>query len=235
MPCLSAVETPEVGSSSRMTCGSSAKAEATFEQLLLALRQRRRDRIEPAAQPENVRHLDDPPLDLRVRRKAGQQAPALFLPRHHRGGDRLGHGEARKDRDELKRAREPAIGELHRADPGNAPSHEQDLAGGRLQQPGEQVDQGGLAGPVRPDHRDELAGVEPQAHVLERAQGPERLADIAGLEERRHAALRRSCRRRSSARPARPVGKPITTTARMAPRTKRQYGVSDCSWSCSRM
>ena len=31
------------------------------------------------------------------------------------------------------------------------------------------------------------------------------------------------------------AGKQITISARMAPSTKRQYCVSDCSWSCSKL
>src|SRR5262249_7560100 len=143
--------------------------------------------------------------------------------------------QPRKDRDQLERARKAAVGQGHRPEPGDILAHEQYLAGGRRQQAGEQIDQRGLACAVRTDHRDELAGVDPEAHVIERAQRTELLADAAGLEQRRHAALRRSLCRRSSARPASPAGKPITMIARMAPSTKRQYWVSVCSWSCSRM
>ena len=71
--------------------------------------------------------------------------------------DRLGHGELRKDLDELEGARHAALGQRHRPDPGNVLALEQHLALGRHQQAGEQIDQRGLAGAVGAHDRDELA------------------------------------------------------------------------------
>ena len=131
------------------------------EQLLLTLRQRRCHRIEPRPQAENVRDLLDSLIDLAIGGEPRQQPPAFPLTRHQRGRDGLAHGQPWKDRDQLERAREAAVGQGHRSEPGDVLTHEQHLAAGRPQQSGQEVDQRGFAGAVRADHRDDLAGVDP--------------------------------------------------------------------------
>src|SRR6266849_4623939 len=203
------------------------------EQLLLALRERRSDSVEPMAKSENVGHLAHAPRDLVVTAQPGEQPPPLLLPRYHRGRDRLHHGQLRENLDELERAREPVIGKRHRPDAGNALAHEQHLAAARLEQAGQQVDQGRFASAIRTDDRNQLARVHREADVIERLEGPVEFADLPGFQKRAHAALRANRRRSSSASPATPAGKAMTMSARTAPRMKRQYCVSDCSWSCS--
>src|SRR5581483_12215519 len=147
----------------------------------------------------------------------------------------------------------------HRPDAGNVAAAEIYLGLGRHQQAGEQVDEGGLAGAVGPDDRDELARADGNGYVVERAEGAVMLGYAAGLDEWRHDLA--SCRRRpaprtfgcegagssmrpgrrredamsaprSAAMPASPRGKKMTMAASRAPSTKRQYWVIDCSWSC---
>ena len=120
------------------------------------------------------------------------------------------------------------LGELDRTDAGDALSPKQNLAVARHEEPGEQIDQGRLAGAVRPDDRDELVGCNSDADILERAECAVSFADPAGFEERAHAAARRFGRSMSGMA-AIPPGKPMTMMARIAPSTKRQYCVSDCS------
>src|SRR2546426_5935711 len=47
---------------------------------------------------------------------------------------------------------------------------EGDGAGGGAENAGEDVDERGLARPVRPDDRDELTGADGEAHAVERAE-----------------------------------------------------------------
>src|SRR6266852_2999437 len=170
---------------------------------------------------------------LVVTAQPGEQPPPLLLPRYHRGRDRLHHGQLRENLDELERAREPVIGQRHRPDAGNALAHEQHLAAARLEQAGQQVDQGRFASTIRTDDRNQLARVHREADVIERLERPVEFADLPRFQKRAHAALRANRRRSSSASPATPAGKAMTMSARMAPRMKRQYCVSDWSWSCS--
>src|SRR5262249_59067786 len=139
----------------------------------------------------------------------------------------------RKNLDELKRTRQSLLGKPDRAEPSNALSVEQDITGGWLHEPGEQVDEGGLAGTVRSDHTDQLAWCNGDAHTVQRAKFAECLAQILRLQERCHVLLRHNGRHNASTMPAIPVGKPMTITARIPPRIKRQYWVRDCNWSCS--
>ena len=119
MPCLSAVETPEVGSSSRITCGSSAKAEATSSSFFSP--------CESAAATVSSRWVS-PKMSATSRTRAltspsarqrGEQPPALVLPRDDGGGDGLRDGQLGKDLDELERARQAALGQRDRADAGD--------------------------------------------------------------------------------------------------------------------
>src|SRR6201986_659803 len=70
-----------------------------------------------------------------------------------------------------------------------------DLAGGRLDYPGEQIDQRRLAGAVRSDQRLPGAGLKRERHVVGRDQGAEMTHEAARLERRRaHAAPRPATR-----------------------------------------
>ena len=253
-PCFSAVDTPEVGSSSRITSGAARRRRrrraassrpATAGATVLASRCSRPKM--PAISATRAR-------DGRVRRDT-PRAAATACPGcdHDGGGDGLGHGQLREDLHELEGARHAALGERHRADAGDVLALEEDLALGRHQQAGEQVDQRGLAGAVGPHDRDELALARPPP-TRRRARGRRRSA-WTRPGSRRAGVMLASSRRRpgprtpgcdgsrqlhgprhfaggdekeaptSPARPASPRGKKMTTTARMAPSTKRQYCV----------
>src|SRR6202030_4654239 len=160
------------------------------EQLLLALGERRGGCVQPAIETEDARHFARAGADRRVGGKAREQMPALALARDERGCDGLLDGELRKDRNELKRACESLLGKFDRTDAGDALSPKQNVAGRGLKEPGEQVDQGRLAGAVRPDGGDELVGGNSDADVLQRAEFAESFADPAGLEESAHASAR---------------------------------------------
>src|SRR5207245_10945293 len=82
---------------------------------------------------------------------------------------------------------------------------------------GEHVHQRRLAGAVGADDRDELARAHAQADAIERARLAVELPHVHRLEQRHDAGARRG-----STRPMSPRGKKTTTTARIAPKTKRQ-------------
>ena len=60
------------------------------------------------------------------------------------------------------------------------------------EQAGEQLEQGGLAGAVGPEQRDELAGVDAQVDAVERLARPIGLDHLACVENRARRCLRRS-------------------------------------------
>src|SRR6185503_10655461 len=57
---------------------------------------------------------------------------------------------------------------------------------GRREAPGQQVEERGLAGAVRPDDRVQAARLDREAHVLDGGERAEGLAQVAGFEDRRH-------------------------------------------------
>ena len=126
------------------------KGGCDIQQLLLALRQRRGDGIEPMHKPEDIGDLGDARIDLGVGRTARETAiassgatrrPPRWSPRTVSCGKNL---------DKLKCTRETVIGKRDRSDASDILAHEQYFARGRLQQSGEQVHQRRLAGAVGP-------------------------------------------------------------------------------------
>ena len=80
---------------------------------------------------------------------------------------------------------------------------EQDLARRRLVEAGEHVEEGGLAGPVRPDDRDDRFLGHPERDAVDRGQAAEDLRQIGRLHHRRRgveAILLGLCLRRAHAR-----------------------------------
>ena len=187
-PCFSALDTPDVGSSSRITSRRQRKGGRDVEQLLLALREHARGALQPVLQAEDAGDLLHARAHGRVLGHAREQPPLLALLGHDGSGDGLGHGQLREDLHELEGAGHAACGERHRALAGDVPAPEVDLALGRYQQAGEQIDERGLAGAVGPHDRDELALADGQRHVVERLEGTVVLGHAPGLDERRHAA-----------------------------------------------
>src|SRR5207237_4369373 len=78
------------------------KSRGDVEQLFFALRKGRRDRIKPMTKTKDFGHLAHTILDLPVRGKPRDQAPAFLLPRADRAGDRLLDRELREYLDQLE-------------------------------------------------------------------------------------------------------------------------------------
>src|SRR5258708_7016082 len=95
---------------------------------------------------------------------------------------------------------------------------EADRAGGRREKSGDQVEEGGLAGAVRPDDRAHLALRDIQRYIAYRHEVTEALGDVVDLEDV-HALLR--CRK-----PSRPRGKNRTTRMNRRPTNDIQLTVT---------
>src|SRR2546426_6784786 len=92
----------------------------------------------------------------------------------------------------------------------------------------EDVDERGLARPVRPDDRDELTGADAEAHAVERAELAVELPEPLGAEDHGDEA---STGGRLTQNPASPPGATMTIAARIAPKISRQNGTTDITQS----
>ena len=144
------------------------------------------------------------------------------------GLDVLVHGELGEDVRALERA-------------GDAPCRRSCAAGCRvmlrpsrmhlaavgLQVPGDEIEQGRLAGAVRADDGGDAALLDAQAHIVGGDKARERLAQACGTRASRRALRRQTARARASmARaPTTPPGKANSRTSRMSPSTNGQYSV----------
>src|SRR5439155_10887928 len=102
-------------------------------------------------------------------------------------------------------------------EPADLPSFEPDAAGRRRVESGEHVEQRRLAGTVRSDHREDMALTDGEAHLRERREGAEGLADEVDLEN--YAEARQRGAPRSSRSPSRTLGMNRTMKIRTRPIT----------------
>ncbi len=84
----------------------------------------------------------------------------------------------------------PAARDPVRADPGDVPAVEADLARARLVKPGEHVEERRLAGAVGPDDRDDALARHAEGDVVDRDQAAEDLRDVPGVEQQVRAVAR---------------------------------------------
>jgi len=89
--------------------------------------------------------------------------------RHHV----LQHAHARERLHDLKGSRQAAAGSLERALSGHIGTAEEHVSPGGALHAGDHVDEGGLAGAVGPDQRNDLALLERKADLPERLNAPE--------------------------------------------------------------
>src|SRR5271166_3820799 len=161
-----------------------------LELALVAVWQRRRQRVALAGEPDRFEHRVGPPHEFH----AGSPRPAHVVVDAGMGlnGEPhvFGDAEARKEIGELKRAPEPEPRALRRAEAGRFASVDQDSAVGRAQLPRDQVEIGRLARAVRPDDGGELAGAERARDVIDCDMSAEADGETARLERRRHRLLR---------------------------------------------
>src|SRR5262245_51487938 len=198
------------------------------EQLLVALGQVLRARVQLVGEAEQLGDLHGSVAHLAVPREGGEEASAAAEPRRDRRLQCLENGELGEDVDELEAPRHTEPGQPHGADAGDVAILEANGAGGRRQHAGEDVDQRRLAGAVGTDDRDELAGANGEADPVERAELAVELSDSLGGED--HPRTGAATARRAKS-PIRPSGAKMTMRARIAPKTSRQYGTTDMTRS----
>jgi len=109
----------------------------------------------------------------------GQQAARAAVPA---GGHQhvLQQGEPGEDTGQLERAAQAEAEDLLRGRAGDAAAAEVDLAGVGPLVAGHDVEQGGLAGPVRPDQAGDRAFRHGQRAAVERLHAAEGLGDLIG-------------------------------------------------------
>ena len=112
-----------------------------------------------------------------------------------------------------------------RARAGDVAAIEQDAPGARRELAGEQIEERGLAGAVRPDDRVERPGLDAQVHRIHRGECAERLAQLARFEKRH-------IRDQASTTPPR---KKSTTMTNATPRSSGQRAHSTLTDSESQM
>src|SRR5262249_22760283 len=189
------------------------------EELLVALSQRAGRRVPLVGQPEELGDFEGAALDLAIAGERREEPRRAAEPRYHRRLQGLEDGQIGKDVDELEGARHAEPREPHWPRATDLPVLEPDTAGARPRDAGEDVDEGRLAGAVGSDDRDELAGIDAEAHAVERAEFAVELPEPFGPKDHPRPA---GAGRRRVTRPRRPCGAKTTITASIAPKTSRQ-------------
>src|SRR5437867_5188469 len=133
--------------------------------------------------------------------------------------DVVEHGEPREGSHDLEGAREAEPADVVRLEPPEAPLAEPDLARVGSEKPREQVEDGGLPGPVGSDEADHLAVGHGQVEALHGEEASEALGEPAHLEQAQRAILHDRARRATKG--AAPWGRKSTTAMRSEPYTIR--------------
>src|SRR5262249_12968265 len=111
--------------------------------------------------------------------------------------DALQHSEPGEERGDLERAAEAEPGPVVRGEPGDVPLEETNPPGPRDQQAGDEVEESGLAGSVRPQDDSPLADTDRERDLAQRAQAAELVGEPVDRQRRHH---RRPERERSTPR-----------------------------------
>src|SRR2546421_4484166 len=198
------------------------------EELLVTLRQVPGRHVTLPAQAEQLGDLERALPNGAVGGEGCEEARAVPEARDHRRLECLQHGEVGKDLDELEGPRDPEPGQTGGPDPAHVAISEGDGAGGGAEDAGEDVDERGLARPVWPDDRDELARADGEAHAVEGAELAVELPEPLGAEDHEDET---STGGRLTQNPASPPGAAMTIAARIAPKISRQNGTTDITQS----
>ena len=104
------------------------------------------------------------------------------------------HRKIGKQRDVLEGAADADLGDPVRRARQDALAFHQDVAGARLIEPAEAIEQRRLAGAVRPDQAEDLALMHVEGHAIQRDDAAEHDADVAnrkqGISSLRELCLR---------------------------------------------
>src|SRR5262249_30953948 len=192
-----------------------------------------------AARGEPRRQRDPiPPLDRTAR--GGELPPpaaGVAPPFAHRERHRLERAEVGEQCVDLKGAHEAAFDALLGPEHRDLVGSEKDLSFVGLEHAGDQIDQRGLAGAVRPDQRIALARREIERDTARDDERAEALVQAARRQRRgAHARLRSKKRTSRAAPPRMPFGRKITTATSSVPIQKYQYcGLMPENWSRATM
>ena len=122
--------------------------------------------------------------------------------------DVVEHRKIGKQSDVLEGAADADFGDPVRRPLQDAHAFHQDVAGARLVEPAEAVEERGLAGAVRPDQAEDLALMHVERHAVQRDDAAEHDADVAnrkqGMGSLRKLCLRHLVRPKSAMGPERP-------------------------------
>src|SRR5256885_4687460 len=91
---------------------------------------------------------------------------------------------------DLERAHQAATGDVGRALVGDVAAVIEDAAGARLEELGQQVEDRGLAGAVRPDQRMDRAAVDLEVDFPDRGEAAKLLSETVGLQDQIRHVLR---------------------------------------------
>ena len=157
--------------------------------LLLAARELVREVIHPVVEPDRVQHLASPRVTRRSVHAGAVEQGELDVVE---GGGPRQQVEALEHEADLPVAH---LGQLVAREPGDIPAVEQVVAAGRPVEAAEDVHERRLAGPGRSGDRDELAGLDGEAHAPERthldvAHGVD-LGDVLDRDDRFRGSHRR--------------------------------------------
>src|ERR687887_255622 len=154
----------------------------------------------------------------------------------HRERHRLERAQVREQGVDLKRAHEPAFDALVGLKRGDLLLAKKDPAVVRPEHAGDQVDQRGLARPVRPDQRVTLALRQIEGDILGNDERAEALVQSPRRQRRYAHALLLAERTRRAIPPRMPFGRKITTAISRVPIQKYQYcGFIPENWSRATM
>src|ERR687892_761315 len=115
----------------------------------------------------------------------------------------LQHSQARVELRNLERSGDPQLGDRARREPRAVLAQEEELSVVRAQVAGDEVDEGGLSGPVGPHDPDQLPTLELDVHTGGRPNRAERLGEVARGQDRVSHRAPRSVAARTGPRASR--------------------------------
>ena len=161
--------------------GIEHQRQRDIEQLLVAMRQRRRGPVALAGEPEQFHRV------LGAIAGFGQRKPSM----HHAGAALIGadggqhrllHRERRENAGDLEGAADAVAHDLGRRAPGQIDAIEQDLAGIRLQRAGDQIEERALARAIGADDGGQRTVGEIERDVVGRLDAAEGFRERANLQ-----------------------------------------------------
>ena len=202
---ISSATRPAAGSSSRRSLRPHRQRARDLEQPAMPIGERVRRRVLVAGEPDEG--------DQVARDRRCVVGAAMAGAADH---DVLEHRHVAEQLDGLERAHD-ALRARRRPSTGDAAGLpiDENCAGVDGIESGDHVDERGLARAVRADQGMDGAGLDAQAHIAQRLQSAEALADVAQLQRCTRAAgassLRAGCLARRGRRPAAGAGRPAAS------------------------